>query len=169
MRHRFKRKGTRTSFSMVYWMLFPNYELVWLFFCSTLFMDSRTLYNHGCQNDGNNRWRCSPGGNRQEAVWVISLEPWVLITSPGIVSQGMFPLESLFYPAGALGWTSIPQTKISGLQESSQHLPLPYPAAFSISCSSVVLLTLVNPNSEAMVIISWNYGGFCIPVWQRML
>lgn len=130
-----------------------------LFFNSTLFIDNRPLYRHGCQNDENNGWRWSPHGNRQEAAWV-SPEPWVLLTHPGVASPGIFPLESLFYPVQDLQelWAGNPdltQVSISGLQESSQHLPLPCPAGFSISHSDVALLTSVNPNSEAVVIISW--------------
>lgn len=74
--------------------------------------------------------------------------------------SSIFSLESLFYPVQGLqepwaGHPNLTQVSISGLQENSQHLPLPCPAASSISCSGVALLTSVNPSSEAMVIISW--------------
>lgn len=134
-----------------------------LFFYSPVFIDSRLPYSHGCQNYETDGWRWSAHGNRQGAVWVISLGPWVLLTYPGVVSQGIFPLESLFYPVqGPQGlWAGHPHlapVSISGLQEISQDLPLPCPAAFPISHSGVPLLcmlTLAYPNPEARTIISW--------------
>lgn len=135
------------------WFIGGSFQTInWssLFFNSTFFIDNRPPYRHGCQNDENNRWRWFPHGR----------QPEVLLTHPGAASPGMLPLESLFYPVQDLqelwaGHPDLTQVSISGLQESSQHLPLPCPAGFSISHSDVALLTSVNPNSEAVVIISW--------------